>query len=86
MFHSIHCIFIHLSIAKITYLIKNEVSKSYEPDDKKVHTSKIVLFPVTIFKTLLLPDTMLLIRFFFRIGYGKSDKPDRVLFIFYAFK
>lgn len=22
---------------------KNEVSKSYEPDDKKVHTSKIVL-------------------------------------------
>ena len=25
------------------YLKKNEVSKSYEPDDKKVHTSKIVL-------------------------------------------
>ena len=43
MFHSIHGIFIHLSIAKITYLIKNGVSKSYEPDDKKVHTSKIVL-------------------------------------------
>ena len=36
-------IFIHLSIAKIVYLKKNEVSKSYEPDDKKVHTSKIVL-------------------------------------------
>ena len=43
MFHSIHGIFIHLSIAKITYLIKNEVSKLYELDDKKVHTSKIVL-------------------------------------------
>ena len=48
MFHSIHGIFIHLSIAKITYLIKNEVSKSYEPDDKKVHTSKIVLLIMRI--------------------------------------
>ena len=43
MFHSIHGIFVHLSKAKIVYMIKNEVSKSYEPDDKKVHTSKIVL-------------------------------------------
>ena len=43
MFHSIHGIFIHLSIAKITYLIKNEVSKSYEPDDKIVQSSRIVL-------------------------------------------
>ena len=43
MFHSIHGIFIHLSIAKIVYLKKNEVSKSYEPDDKIVQSSKIVL-------------------------------------------
>ena len=43
MFHSSHGIFIHLSIAKIVYLKKNEVSKSYEPDDKKVQTTKIVL-------------------------------------------
>ena len=43
MFHSSHGIFIHLSIAKIVYLIKNEVSKSYEPNDKKVHTSKFIL-------------------------------------------
>lgn len=86
MFHSIHGIFIHLSMAKITYLIKNEVNKSYEPDDKKVHTSKIILFPFTKFKAQLFPDTMLPIRFFFRIGYGKSDKPNRVLFIFHTFK
>ena len=86
MFHSIHGIFIHVSIAKIAYLYKSKVSKSYEPDDKKVHTSKIVLFPVSKFKAQLLPDTMLLIRFFFRIGYGKSDKPNRVLFIFHTFK
>ena len=37
MFHSIHGIFIHLSIAKITYLIKNEVSKSYEPMTKSTY-------------------------------------------------
>lgn len=86
MFHSIHGIFIHLSIAKITYLIKNEVSKSYEPDDKKVHTSKIVLFPVTKFKTQLLPRPMLLVRFFFRIGNGEPDKADWVLRIFHTFK
>ena len=56
MFHSIHGIFIHLSISKITYLIKNEVSKSYEPDDKKVHTSKIVLLMLYFFPFAFNPN------------------------------
>jgi hypothetical protein len=35
--------FVHLSMAKIAHLPKNEVNKSYEPDDKIVQSSRIVL-------------------------------------------
>ena len=55
MFHSIHIVFIHFKYYKDNVSDKNEVSKSItEPDDKKVHASKII-FNCYIFWASLSP-------------------------------